>query len=264
MRVLLIVDCYLPSTKSSAKLMHDLAVEMRRQGHEPVVLTPSDATSEPFEVTEEDGVRVARVRVGRIKGAGRVLRALREIRLSSVIWKRGRGFFEQNPHDLVVWYSPSIFFGALVRRLKALWRCPAYLVLRDIFPQWAVDAGVLKERLVWRYFRSKEVLQYEAADALAVQSPGNLTYFEQSLPGRKYPLEVLYNWTTLDEGEIAKRGWRGKLGLDGKVAFFYGGNIGVAQDMDNVLRLAFPLRVIDPGQLRQVLKQLADQARAAS
>ncbi|MCP4375588.1 MAG: glycosyltransferase family 4 protein, partial [bacterium] len=34
----------------------------------------------------------------------------------------------------------------------------------------------------------------------------------------------------------------GDLGLEGKVVFFYGGNIGVAQDMDNIIRLADGLR----------------------
>ncbi len=54
--------------------------------------------------------------------------------------------------------------------------------------------------------------------------------------------EVLYNWTTLDEKNVPTSNYRQKLGLEGKLVFFYGGNIGVAQDMDNILRLAEGLR----------------------
>lgn len=238
MRILLLVDCYLPHPKSQAKLIHDLGVELVRQGHEVAVVAPSDSVGAPLEVATEDGLTVARVRGPRIKGAGKVLRAIHEERLSSLLWRRGRPFFEQRRFDLVVYYSPTIFFGKLVRRLKRLWGCPAYLILRDIFPQWAVDAGVLRKRLVWRFFRRRELQQYAAADVIGVQSPRNLDYFRAELPGRPYRLEVLYNWTLLDEGELAGDGLRARLGLTDEVIFFYGGNIGVAQDMDNILRLA--------------------------
>jgi O26-antigen biosynthesis N-acetyl-L-fucosamine transferase len=49
---------------------------------------------------------------------------------------------------------------------------------------------------------------------------------------------VLYNWTTLDHATVRHSDYRTRLGLQDKVVFFYGGNIGVAQDMDNILRLA--------------------------
>lgn len=238
MRLCIVVDCYLPSTKSSAKLVHDLAVEFRRQGHEPVVVAPDDALDAPARESLEEGVRVFRVRTGKIKGAGLLRRGWNEMRLSGTFWKAGRDFFRANPCGLVVFYSPSIFFGALVGKLKRLWGCPSYLVLRDIFPQWALDAGVLRRGPAYWYFKCKERAQYRAADVIGVQSPANLAYFE----GRPWRLEVLYNWTTLDEPPPARRDYRKEWGLEGKVVFFYGGNVGVAQDVDNVVRLAQALR----------------------
>jgi hypothetical protein len=139
MRILLVVDCYYPETKSSARLAHDLAIEMLRQGNEVVVLTPSESIRGKLEITHEAGVLIARVKTGKIKGASNILRAVREATLSRTLWKHSRSLFEDYPCDLIVFYSPSIFFGGLVKKLKALWRCPAYLILRDIFPQWAVD-----------------------------------------------------------------------------------------------------------------------------
>jgi glycosyltransferase involved in cell wall biosynthesis len=241
-RILIIVDCYFPTTKSSAKLVHDLGVEMRQRGHDVVVLAPSESLGKAFELTEEDGLSIARVRTGKIKGAALLLRGLREARLSRTLWNGARGFLKANPCDLIIFYSPSIFFGSLVARLKALWNAPAYLILRDIFPQWAVDAGVLKEGLAYRYFRRRELQQYDAANVIGVQTPANLRYFSEQPADRSYRLEVLLNWTPVEEAVPSTGGHRQRLALDGKVVFFFGGNIGVAQDMDNIVRLAESLR----------------------
>ena len=242
MRILIIGVYYLPSSEASAKLIHDLGREFQRQGHEVVILTPSETISHDLEVTWEDGLQIARVRTGQIKGASRIPRAWREIRLSTTLWRKGKKFFQANPCELVIFYSPTIFFGPLVSKLKALWNCPAYLVLRDIFPQWVVDMGVLKKGLVWAYFRWMELRQYAAASIIGVQSPANLKYFAEQLPHKNYQLEVLYNWTTTAQEKPRSRQYREQLGLQDKVVFFYGGNIGVAQDMDNITRLAERLR----------------------
>jgi O26-antigen biosynthesis N-acetyl-L-fucosamine transferase len=238
LRVLLLVDCYFPSTKSSAKLVHDLAVEICRRGNQAIVLTPSDAVSKNIEVRTEDGVSVVRAKTGRIKGVNSIKRAAREARLSESLWRGARNFLRQNPCDLILFYSPTIFFGPLVRRLKRLWHCPAYLILRDIFPDWAVDAGVLRKGLVYRFFRRVAVAQYRVADVIAVQSPANLKYFASTFPKESFDLEVLFNWTSLREGPLPKTNFRGRLDLRDKIVFLYGGNLGIAQDMDNILRLA--------------------------
>lgn len=238
MRVLLIVDCYLPSHKSSAKQMHDLGIEFLRQGHEVTVLTTTHEIAPSFEASIEDGLVVGRVRTRQIKGAAKPFRAFNEIRLSAVVWRRARQFLLENPADLIVFYSPTIFWGSLVRHLKSIWHCPTYLILRDIFPKWAMDAGILQPGLIYRYLHWKEAQQYSNADVIAVQSQGDLEYFARNFAQRPYRLEVLYNWTTLNEPNLPRTQYRARLGLENKVVFFYGGNLGVAQDMDNVVRLA--------------------------
>jgi len=167
-----------------------------------------------------------------------VLRAIREARLSQAIWRRTRQFLLANPADLILFYSPTIFFGKLVRLLKERWKCPAYLILRDIFPQWTVDAGILRKGLIWRYFRGKEIAQYAVADFIGVESPANLAYFAREFPKKQYRLQVLYNWANPDGRELPSTGYRERLFLHDKIVFLYGGNLGVAQDLDNIIRLA--------------------------
>ncbi len=238
MRILLLAQYYFPNPKSSGKQVHDLAVQFRSLGHDVIVCTPEPAINARSEVSVEDGIVVFRVRAGRIQGVGKWRRAINEIQLSTILWRVGNAFFRQNPCQLIVFYSPTIFFGSLVGRLKTLYGCPAYLILRDIFPQWAVDAGILRKGLIYQYFRRKEFAQYQESDVIGVQSPANLDYFDKNPIGTKTKVEVLYNWGSPPDSPIRNLGFREKWGLRGKIVFFYGGNIGIAQDIDNIVRLA--------------------------
>jgi len=242
MRILLLVVYYLPSTMSSATLIHDLAVEFHRLGHEPIVVAPDENILQDHQVSCENGIKVLRVRTGKIKSATKFIRAFNEIRLSRIIWKKGKQFFDENPCDLIIYYSPSIFFSSLVKKLKRKFSCSSYLILGDIFPQWAVETGILRKGLIYRYFKYKEWQNYEAADIIRVQSPANLLYFKENGLDKKHHLEVLYNWISVTEEHAPPTTYRVCLGLQNKVVFFYGGNIGVAQDVDNVIRLADNLR----------------------
>jgi O26-antigen biosynthesis N-acetyl-L-fucosamine transferase len=268
-RILILIDDYLPSTKAGAKMIHDLGVELLRQAHEVLIVTPSSAIHNEIDISTEDGLQVVRVRTGKLKGVSKVRRAWNEMRLSSMLWRRAGDFLRTNPCDVIVYYSPTIFFGSLVKRLKSLWRCAAYLVLRDIFPKWAVEAGILRKGLFYRYFRAKELGQYRTADIIGVESAGSLDYFSDELRDTNFRVEVLPNWASLDKLMITTSRYRQQLGLEGKVVFFYGGNIGVAQDVDNILRLSkgvakhrniFFLLVGEGSEAARLSRYIADQA----
>ncbi|WP_417819062.1 glycosyltransferase family 4 protein, partial [Tritonibacter scottomollicae] len=144
--------------------------------------------------------------------------------------------------DGVVWYSPSIFHAPLVRALKSESKCRSYLILRDIFPEWARDLGLLGPGPAYSFFKHTARQQYEAADVIGVQSPGNLGYFEQqrlSVAGQR--LEVLQNW--LAPPELAACSIDvSKTSLSGRKIFVYAGNMGVAQGLDALIELAARVR----------------------
>ena len=95
MRILIIVDCYYPSSKSSAKLIYDLGTEIHQQGHQVTVLTPSESNAKGLELSTEDRLLIARVKTGKIKGASKLFRAFREVRLSATLWRKGIRFFSR-------------------------------------------------------------------------------------------------------------------------------------------------------------------------
>ena len=125
-----------------------------------------------------------------------------------------------------------------------MWKAKAYLVLRDIFPRWVTDLGLLSSKgIIYKYFHYKEKVNYRAADVIGVQSKANIDYFKNKHWSRYYKLDVLYNWMASKnikkkKLESFKESYRKKLNLENKIVLIYGGNIGVAQDIDNILRLA--------------------------
>ncbi|MCB0371932.1 MAG: glycosyltransferase family 4 protein [Muricauda sp.] len=238
MKILILVDDFLPdSIKIAAKMMHELAMQFMKEGHEVTVMAPGKRELS----TKEGNLRVIRYNAGRIKNTSKLRRAINE----SLLWVRALPiyFFDlrRDRHDMIIYYSPTIFFGPLVQLLKRTWKCPSYLILRDIFPQWAIDQKILKKKsLITSYFKLFEKINYAAADIIALQSPKNLEWFGTHFSTNK-KLSVLYNWTNvLERDDLPEDSdkYRKKLKLEGKTVFFYGGNMGKAQDMMNLVRLA--------------------------
>lgn len=248
MRLICVIDDYLPeSTRVSPKMMHELACFMASQGHDIVVLTPGSRNQAArLEKVSLDNIQVWRFRSGPVKDISRVRRLINESLLSFNAWLGLRGDTEAFRFDGVVCYSPSIFFGPLVRWLKKKNDCKSYLVLRDLFPQWAIDEGMIGQHsFAAKYLRFFERLNYKAADRIGLMSAANVQVFNKLNFGQ-FDTEVLPNWVAPVKPYRAAPCWREKLGLQGKVIYLYGGNMGKAQDMPNLLRLAKNMRECPP------------------
>lgn len=246
MRIAIIADDSLPcSTLVHAKMLHELAAEFIRQGHTAVIIAPGKAAQEKrLDISRIDNITYWKFKSGKLRGQGKFKRAIRETLLSLNAWRAIRSEVVHQPFDVVIYYSPSIFFGPLVNRVKAQSGCKSYLILRDMFPQWAVDEGLIKQgSLIERYFRYFEKVNYRASDAIGLMSPKNLALFSDRQQD-KFNTHVLYNWA--DSNAVLHKDnysdLRETYQLQDKVIFFYGGNIGHAQDMGNLLRLACAMK----------------------
>lgn len=238
MKLALIIDDYLPdSTRVGAKMFHELALQLMANGHNVTVITPSTGQVKAFTEQNVEGVNVWFFRTGPIKDVGKVRRALNETLLSSRAWSAIKQNINEHTFEGVIYYSPSIFFGGLVSKIKKRCKCPSYLVLRDLFPQWVIDAGMLKEdSLIASYFRFFEWLSYRAANTIGLMSEKNQDVFRSSISDQ-YTTEILRNWADTTPITSSASTIRKQLNLESKVIYFYGGNIGHAQDMANLMRL---------------------------
>lgn len=241
MRIALFPDDYLPkSALVHAKMFHELALELKRLGHEPVIITPSHGKqNKRLAVDHLDGIEVWRFRNPPMRGKGKVQRVISESLLSVNAYLALSGAGNVKSFDACVNYSPSIFFGPLMHWFKRRCGTYNYLVLRDMFPQWVIDQKLISEKsLIARYFRFFERVNYNASDTIGLMSLANLSYFSELYPSYQN-LQVLRNWADISPKSFSsslidiRKQWQ----LGDKIIYFYGGNIGHAQDMSNLLRL---------------------------
>ena len=237
MQFVLVADTFPPLRNSGAVQLRDLSREFVRQGHSLTVLLPSVNQNGSWSVSEVDGAEVLRLKAPNTKDMGYVRRTLSEL-IMPFAMLRGlqRSPLAEIQWDGVLWYSPSIFHGPLVAALKKRSKTKSYLIVRDIFPEWAADMGLMSRGLLYRFFKAIANYQYSVADFIGVQTSGNLKYFKRWVrPNRE--LQVLPNWL----GEPTLRPCSIRIDdtmLAGRQIFVYAGNMGVAQGLDSILQLA--------------------------
>ena len=242
MKIAVITTDYHPLRSSAAVQLRDLAQGLIDAGHEPVVLAPTESCRPTWREETVEGVRILHLAAPRMKRRPHWQRGIAEACMPfAMIYSMWRSPYSFSSWDAVIWYSPSIFFGPLVVALKFRSKCPTYLILRDIFPQWALDLGLLRKGLAFRFFQMVTWYQYQLADTIGVQSESNLLYLQTWAKQPRRRLEVLHNWLapTPDVGSSIQIS---KTELAGRTIFVYIGNMGIAQGMDILLDLAESLR----------------------
>lgn len=141
--------------------------------------------------------------------------------------------------DKIIIYSPSIFTCLLLIFIKTFFRQKilSYLILRDIFPDWAVDAGVIKNKYLISFFRFFAQLQFTSFDYIGVEDASSLVYLK-----KKYKLrgkvEVLRNWVPeTNYPKTRSINYSSKIKLyKNRLNVIYTGNLGPAQNSENLFK----------------------------
>jgi glycosyltransferase involved in cell wall biosynthesis len=242
MRIALIADTFPPLRTSGAVQIRDLAREFVRQGHQLTVMLPSPGLACEWKLEDLDGVQVVRLRAPNTKDVGYVRRTIRECVMPfSMLKSLRQSPLAQERWDGVVWYAPTIFLGPIASALKKASGCKGYLIIRDIFPEWALDLGIMGRGLPYRFFKAVAAYQYSVADVIGVQTPGNTPYFDDWAKQSTRRVDVLQNWL----GNLPNAGCSisvAQTALAGRKVLVYAGNMGVAQGVNILLDLAERMR----------------------
>lgn len=235
MRIALIADTFPPYRTSGAVQLRDLSREFVRQGHALTVMLPSSNLSTPWLIEDFNGVQVLRLRAPKTKDINYVRRTINEFLMPfAMLHNLRKSPLAKQRWSGVVWYSPSIFFGPIASSLKKMSECKAYLIIRDIFPEWAADMGLMSRGLAYRFFKMIANYQYSVADVIGIQAQGNEIYFRDR---KDCHIEVLQNWLT-DAPNMGCSISVASTVLAGRTIFVYAGNMGVAQGMNVLIDLA--------------------------
>lgn len=156
----------------------DLMREFRDRGDDVYIVCPSQRRSgRPTELITEAGVTILRVRTGNITRANVIEKAISTILIQHQFTSAIRRYLGEIRFDLVLYATPPVTFERVVDDVKRRDGCTSYLLLKDIFPQNAVDLGMISHgSLVWRYFREKEKRLYHLSDYIGCMSPANVRY----------------------------------------------------------------------------------------
>ena len=145
--------------------------------------------------------------------------------------------------DVVVGTSPPIFQAVSAWIIAVLRRRPFVLEIRDLWPEFAIDLGLLRNRWLISLARGVERFLYGRAHHIVMNSPGYCDHLlKRGVSEAK--ITVIPNGADVtrfnpeDRGECFRREHR----LDGKFVVLYAGAVGFANDLDCLLQAAAELR----------------------
>lgn len=237
MRVLFLFLSY-PDMTKSFNMFTTLVEEFIKNGHETYVLAPGTGTTR---ISYEKEVNVLRVKTLPLKGTPNYIRGFANFLLPHQFEASLNRFFKDVRFDLIISATPPVTFVDLITKLKKKHGAKFYLILRDIFPQSALDLGIMRSRgIAYMYFRNKERKLYKSADFIGCMSEGNVHYLLEHNPHlERSKLHVLKNFQVLNSLKAFDREkLKKEYGFEGKFIAVFGGNMGKPQQLENVIELA--------------------------
>jgi glycosyltransferase involved in cell wall biosynthesis len=177
------------------------------------------------------------------------------------------------PVDLVMGTSPPIFQAVSAWFVSVIRRCPFLLEIRDLWPAFAIDIGVLTNPLLVFLSRWLERFLYRQASHILVNSPAYRDYLtSKGLPYSK--ITLIPNGVDPDMFSPKARGEtiRKKLKADDHFLVTYAGALGMANDIPTILEAANRLRsqsnvhflLVGDGKERSNLEALAHQMQLSN
>lgn len=235
---------------SVKEIYPDLLREFVAKGHQVYVVSPRERRmGVQTNVITEGTVHYLGVRTLNLQKTNVIEKGVGQILVENQFKKAIRKFWNDIKFDLILYATPPITLQGVVKYLKR--RNPqavSYLMLKDIFPQNAVDIGMMTttgvKGLLYRYFRKKERSLYAISDYIGCMSPANVQYvLEHNSEIDASRVEVAPNSIELTEKKMedgqekAERYYiRKKYDLPtDKPIFIYGGNLGKPQGVDYLI-----------------------------
>lgn len=230
-----------PKIEKTQYLYTELVTELHKNGHDVIVVAPAFDYKDVGLVMEA-GIKVIRVPTRNLFGVGLIKKGIANLLLPYQYIMALKKLQTDLIFDLIITPTPPITLLKVVQWLKKKSNAKVYLILRDIFPQNAVDLGIMRKGyFIHTYFRTKEKKLYAISDGIGCMSQGNIAYVKKHNPTLDpKKLHLLANWANVlplrseAENQLLKQ----KEGLEGKFVVIFGGNIGLPQKMENIIKLA--------------------------
>lgn len=220
----------------------DLLREFANHNHKLYIISPTEKRKKiPTKLIDDGDIKILKLQIGNIQKTNILEKGISLLTLESKFKSSINKSFNEVKFNLIIYSTPPITLQKTVEYVKNRDKAKTYLLLKDIFPQNAVDLGMLSKsgarKLIYKFFRRKEEKLYIISDYIGCMSNANAEYIVKNNPYlSEKTIEVCPNSITPLEIYITeenKNKIRDKYNIaKDKVVFIYGGNLGKPQGID--------------------------------
>lgn len=217
----------------------DLLREFSKYGHNLFIISPIERRMKTnTKLLKTDKATILKLKIGNTQKTNIIEKGISTISIEFQFIKGIKEYFSDTKFDLVIYSTPPITFCNAIKFVKNRDGAKTYLLLKDIFPQNALDIGIMSKTglkgLIYKYFRNKENELYKVSDYIGCMSQANVNYvikhnpqidpsIVEICPNSVEPIDKSVSY---DKKIDIRRKYN--IPLDKKV-FIYGGNLGKPQ-----------------------------------
>ncbi|MDF2832910.1 glycosyltransferase family 4 protein [Chryseobacterium indoltheticum] len=233
-------------------IYQDLLRKFRNEGHHITIVTPVERRKKiATNFSKKDGVSILQVKTFNIQKTNIIEKGIGTLAIEYQYLSAIKKYASDKKFDLVLYSTPPITFAKVIEFVKKRDHAKSYLLLKDIFPQNALDMNMLKEGgFLHKQFVRKEKKLYQISDTIGCMSQANVDFVLKHNPEiDKNKVEinpntiepVIYNYSDEQKKLIREKY---QIPTDKKV-FVYGGNLGKPQGLDFLLETIYATKFED-------------------
>lgn len=232
-------------TLKSRNLYTDLLREFVKNGHQVYAISPVERRQNvETHLIREENATVLRLQIGNTQKTNIIEKGISTVMIEPAFKRAIRAYFSDVKFDLVLYSTPPITLVSAIEYVKKRDGAKTYLLLKDIFPQNAVDIGMMRKTglkgLLYKYFRNREKKLYRISDQIGCMSQANVDYVLKHNPEvDPTKVEVCPNSIEVQDMTVTaeeRNAIRNKYGIpQDKKVFVYGGNLGKPQGVPFII-----------------------------
>jgi glycosyltransferase involved in cell wall biosynthesis len=220
----------------------DLLRYMAKQGHEIFIVCPFERRTKKSTILREyENVHILGVRTLNITKSNFIEKGVATLFIENQFKWAINKFYKNYKFDLILYTTPPITFNNLIYYLKNKFKAKTYLMLKDIFPQNAVDMDLMKKKgILYNVFKNNEKKLYKISDYIGCMSQANIDYLIKNEPElNKNKIGLCSNSIDIINREVLNKK---EVLLSYNIPsdctiFLYGGNLGVPQGIPNLIAI---------------------------
>lgn len=234
MKIIFLSLLRIEDIETESSIYADLMRKFLREGHNITIVHPNEKRlGLETQYIQKGNVNYLRVKTGNVTKSNFLEKGIATLMLEFQYKRAISKYLKNRNFDLILYSTPPITFESVIKYLKKGSPAKSYLLLKDIFPQNAVDLGLIsKKSPIYSFFRAKELKLYKQSDVIGCMSEANVKYIKKYNNLKDKQVEVCPNSIEIVP-KFQSVVTRLDFGLpENKVIYVYGGNLGKPQGVE--------------------------------